>query len=503
MRDGFIAPGIPKTFRQSFTAPSTLPAMQRTKSSIMSVAVSRQHRIAAYGVAGFILCVVLAALPLAGAAAPRVAAFLPLFAMAVFITEGLTAYLLWTQFMITRGAFLAALAGAYAYTSVTVAIQLLVFPGVFSPGGLLGAGPQSAVWIWAFWHSGSPILILVALYVRHRFPNPLPRARLRLAGLLLMGGPVCLSLLLCALAVRGAAALPQLVDAQSYQRLQHSPPGIGVAVLSAIALLYLVITTRLRSLLELWLGVALFAGLGDVVVTLVANSRYSVGWYVARLESVLASSTVLGVLIWEISHLYRELHAANARLAEYASRDGLTSIFNRRYFDEHYPAALAQANAAQSALTILMIDIDHFKRFNDTFGHLHGDECLVAVAGALQASLRRSGDFVARFGGEEFVVVLPDCDREMATRLADMLHAAIARLQVAAPFEETHSVSVSIGAATSTPAEPIPAAELLAHADAALYRAKAAGRNRVTAWPAAPLAHSEASPASPASAPAH
>ncbi|MEW6344620.1 MAG: sensor domain-containing diguanylate cyclase [Paraburkholderia sp.] len=477
------------------------------KSSIMSLAVSRHHRIAAYGVSGLILCVILAILPVAGVAAPRVAAFLPLFAMAVFITEGLTAYLLWTQFMITRGAFLAALAGAYAYTSVAVAIQLMVFPGVFSPGGLLGAGPQSAVWIWAFWHGGSPILILVALYVRRRFPNPLPRARLRLAGLALMGGPACLSLLVCMLAIRGAAALPQLVDAQSYQRLQHSPPGISVAVLSAVALLYLVITTRLRTLLELWLGVALFAGLGDVLVTLVANSRYSVGWYVARLESVLASSTVLGVLIWEISHLYRELHAANARLAEHASRDGLTSIFNRRYFEERYPLALGQANAAQRALSILMVDIDHFKRFNDTFGHLHGDECLVAVAGALQAGLRRSGDFVARFGGEEFVVVLPDCDREMATRLADMLHTAVARLEVAAPCNEVGGVnvcvSVSIGAATSTPAEPIPAAELLAHADAALYRAKEAGRNRVTAWHTAPLARTDDAPASPASVHAH
>ena len=140
------------------------------------------------------------------------------------------------------------------------------------------------------------------------------------------------------------ALLPAAGRRQSYQRLQHSPAGIGIAIVSASTLLYLVVTTRLRTLLELWLGVALFAGLGDVVVTLVANSRYSIGWYVARLESVLASSMVLGVLIWEISHLYRELHAANARLSEFAARDGLTGLFNRRYFEERYPASLAQAH---------------------------------------------------------------------------------------------------------------------------------------------------------------
>ncbi|MGF6724889.1 diguanylate cyclase (GGDEF)-like protein [Paraburkholderia sp. GAS41] len=458
------------------------------KSSIMTLAVTRQHRVAACAVAGFILCVVLATLPFAGFAEPHVAAFLPLFAMAVFMTEGLTAYLLWTQFMITRGPFLAALAGAYAYTSVTVAIQLLVFPGVFTTTGLLGTGAQGAVWIWAFWHGGSPLLILAALLVRRRFPVPVAHARTRVVGLALVGGPVCLSLLLCSLAVHAEALLPKLIDAQTYQRLAVSPSGLRIAVVSACTLLYLVVTTRLRTLLDLWLGVALFAGLGDVVVTLVANSRFSIGWYVARLESVLASSTVLGVLIWEISHLYRELHAANARLSEYASRDGLTGIFNRRFFEERYPAALAEANAAQRTLSILMVDIDHFKRFNDTRGHLRGDECLGAVAGALQASLRRSADFVARFGGEEFVVVLPDCGHEMATRLAEILHAAVARLAVAAPFTEAGRVSVSIGVATSQPHAPVPAGELLAQADTALYCAKEAGRDRVTAWQDAPFA---------------
>ena len=120
----------------------------------MSLPASRRHRLAAYAVAGLILSVVLAVLPVANVREPNITAFLPLFAMAVFVTEGLTAYLLWTQFMITRGPFLAALSGAYAYTSVTVAIQLMVFPGVFSPQGLLGAGPQSALWIWAFWQIG-------------------------------------------------------------------------------------------------------------------------------------------------------------------------------------------------------------------------------------------------------------------------------------------------------------------------------------------------------------
>lgn len=455
------------------------------KSSILTLAVSRYHRVAACAIAGLILFVVLAVLPVAGVMEPTIAPFLPLFAMAVFVTEGLTAYLLWTQFMITRQAFLGALAGAYGYTAVTVAIQLLVFPGVFSPTGLLGAGAQSAIWIWAFWHLGSPLLVLTSLVVRRALPAPLPASATRRTGLGLLGGPVCLSLALCYLAIRHETLLPQLLDGHSYQRLLHGPSGIGIAILTACTLLYLVYTTRLRSLLDLWLAVALFAALGDVLVTMVANSRYSLGWYVARLESVLASSAVLGVLIWEISHLYRELHAANARLSEYAARDGLTGIFNRRYFEERYPLAVAQANGTQRALSILMVDIDHFKRFNDSHGHLRGDECLVAVACTLQASLRRAGDFVARFGGEEFAVVLPDCDREMAVRIGENLRDAIARLAVSAPFTDAGRVTISVGVATSNAEVQAPAAELLARADAALYRAKEAGRDRVTIWPSA------------------
>ncbi|NYH17056.1 hypothetical protein GGD41_004284 [Paraburkholderia bryophila] len=291
----------------------------------MSLAVNRRHRLAAFAVSGLILGTVLAVLPVARLPATTIAPFLPLFTMAVIATEGLTAYLLWTQFMITRAAFLAALAGAYVYTAFTVAVQLLAFPGVFSASGLLGASPQSAVWIWAFWHGGSPLLVVVALWVRRRFPAPLvaPGAAAR-AGGVLFGGPLLLSMLVCYVAIRHTDALPALVSGESYARLPHSPSGIGIALISAAALICLVASTRLRTMLDLWLGVAMLAGLGDIVMTLAANSRFSVGWYVARVASVLASSTVLGVLIWEISHLYRELHTANARLSEFAARDGLT-----------------------------------------------------------------------------------------------------------------------------------------------------------------------------------
>lgn len=447
----------------------------------MSLAVNRRHRVAALAVAGSILCVVLSVMPLAARPAPVVVPFLPLFTMAVFATESLTAYLLWTQFMITRFAFLAALAGAYAYTAFMVAMQLLVFPGVFSSTGLLGANAQSAVWMWAYWHIGSPLLVIAALLVRRRLPVPLPPggATTRMGAALFIG-PLVLSGLLCCLSIHGTRWLPELIDGQSYQRVLQGPSGIGVAFISALALIWLVTATRLRTLLDLWLGVAMLAGLGDITVTLMANSRYSIGWYVARLASLLASSTVLGVLIWEISHLYRELHAANARLSEFAARDGLTGLYNRRYFDERYPQVLALAHASGRPLSLMMVDIDHFKRFNDTLGHLHGDDTLTAVADVLRTNVRRvAGEFVARYGGEEFVVVLPECDAQLAAVLAERLRAAVAVRAVAAPFTPAGYVTVSVGVATTAASCAASSGTLLAQADAALYRAKEAGRDCV------------------------
>ena len=448
----------------------------------MGLAVSRLHRLSAGVVAACIVAAVILVLPVARVAAPTITPFLPLFSMAVFATEGLTAYLLWTQFLITRQAFLASLAGTYAYTALTVVVQLLVFPGVFSPTGLLGAGPQSAVWIWAMWHAGSPVLILVALLVRLRFPIPLMESGAATRfGALLFFAPVMLSLLVCYLSIHGMSWLPDLVNGQSYKRLLRSPTGNGIIVISVIALTSLAVTTRLRTVLELWLSVALLAGLGGIFVTLVANSRYSIGWYVARMASVLASSTVLAVLIWEISHLYRELHAANARLSEYASRDGLTGLYNRRYFDEHFMEALIHATTSKRPLSVLMIDIDFFKRFNDALGHLHGDDTLTAVAHTLNSTLRRGGDFIARYGGEEFVVVLPDCDAQMAVQLGQTLRIAVARQSIAAPFTPAGHVTVSLGIATFTGPRVTSPSELLAQADSALYRAKNAGRDCVVA----------------------
>lgn len=406
---------------------------------------------------------------------PVIAPFFPAFITWVTLTEGLTALLLWTQYAVSGRLLFAALCGAYAFTSVIAVIQLLVFPGMFSPTGLLGAGPQSAVWIWVFWHGGFPALVTASLFTRSVPPTLTRRAR----GRLIAGAGVGLAIGLCVLATAGHSQLPRFVASSgSYAQLSDSPAGIIVEALCLAALGLHVSTTRLRSLMDLWLAVALLGALIDATLTLAAGSRYSVGWYAARVASMVSASAVLGMLIYETMGLYRRLSETHRRLVESSARDGLTGVFNRAYFDDRFTRDFSLAAASDQPFGVLLIDVDHFKQYNDTFGHMAGDECLRKVAHALAGTLRRQGDFVARYGGEEFVVVLPACERAAALRVARSLIAAVEALGIPSASSSRASVTVSIGVANTLPDAPESAAALLGLADTALYRAKALGRNR-------------------------
>jgi two-component system chemotaxis family response regulator WspR len=173
------------------------------------------------------------------------------------------------------------------------------------------------------------------------------------------------------------------------------------------------------------------------------------------------------------------LRAANEQLERLAALDGLTRIANRRAFDEALPRVWAEHRRHRTSVAVVLCDIDHFKRYNDRHGHPAGDQALIEVAAALAGVSRRGSDLVARYGGEEIVMLLPDADAEGARRMATAALEAVRALALphgdpqAGPF-----VTVSFGAAAAVPDASGPE-ELVARADRALYRAKEAGRNRV------------------------
>ena len=166
-------------------------------------------------------------------------------------------------------------------------------------------------------------------------------------------------------------------------------------------------------------------------------------------------------------------------LRQWVYIDGLTGVYNRRHFDERLAGEWARAMRTGAALSVVLLDVDQFKRYNDRYGHQAGDDCLRRLATALKAGIRRPGDLAARYGGEEFVCLLPDTDRSGALILARQLGAAVQALQIEhADSAVAPVVTVSLGVGSKASHGPGSAAALLREADAQLYRAKSMGRNQ-------------------------
>jgi diguanylate cyclase (GGDEF)-like protein len=166
--------------------------------------------------------------------------------------------------------------------------------------------------------------------------------------------------------------------------------------------------------------------------------------------------------------------------------DGLTGLANRRRFDEVLDQEWRRSRRSLSPLSLILMDIDHFKAFNDAAGHPAGDDCLRRIAQALEASAHRSGDLVARYGGEEFVCVLPDTDRAGALAVAKRIQESISALALPHPRSVLSPiVTLSLGVATKAAGPGEDADGLTQAADRALYQAKETGRNRAVVWNAA------------------
>jgi diguanylate cyclase (GGDEF)-like protein len=160
--------------------------------------------------------------------------------------------------------------------------------------------------------------------------------------------------------------------------------------------------------------------------------------------------------------------------------DGLTGVANRRHFDNTLDLEWRRAMRSAKLLSLIMIDIDFFKNYNDLYGHLAGDSCLQKIAHTLKDSLRRAGNFVARYGGEEFMVILPDTHAEEAYLFAESLREKIENLNIEHKDSKvSKNVTVSLGVSTAVPKKDSEYDELISLVDKALYQAKQGGRNRV------------------------
>lgn len=179
------------------------------------------------------------------------------------------------------------------------------------------------------------------------------------------------------------------------------------------------------------------------------------------------------------ARLYQQLEEANSKLQRLATVDGLTQVANRRRFDEYLENEWQRMMREHLPLSLILCDIDHFKLYNDTYGHQAGDECLRKVAQVIQTAAKRAIDLSARYGGEEFAVILPHTEQPGAIQVAQEIQVGVKGLEIAhANSKVTQVVTVSLGITTTIPSQASSPEMLIMAADKALYRAKATGRDR-------------------------
>ena len=176
-----------------------------------------------------------------------------------------------------------------------------------------------------------------------------------------------------------------------------------------------------------------------------------------------------------------ELGSKNLDLFDKMQNDALTGIYNRQFMEDNLGQIFNTLSRSAGKLGVLMLDIDYFKRYNDTYGHSMGDECLKAVAQTLQRSIKRAGDFVARYGGEEFIIVLPNTDEDGACMMANKILENVRARNI--PHEKNDAascVTISIGVTTGTVKHTDKSIDYIKCADKALYLSKQNGRNQFT-----------------------
>lgn len=201
-------------------------------------------------------------------------------------------------------------------------------------------------------------------------------------------------------------------------------------------------------------------------------------WHPQEIELLHQLATQIAIAIQQ-SELHQQLQIANYKLQNLVRVDDLTQIANRRCFDEKLQIEWNRLRREQKPLSLLLCDIDYFKRYNDTYGHIAGDICLQLVAQVLKQAVQRSTDLAARYGGEEFAIILPNTDIHTASEIAEKIHVAVKKRNIAHKASALKPyVTLSIGVATLIPQTHIEPRDLIETADQALYRAKKLGRDR-------------------------
>ena len=294
---------------------------------------------------------------------PHVSAFVPICATVWSLADLLTAVLLLAQFYVKGAPSFGIVAIAYGLSAMFTWPYLAYYPGLFSSGPPSPslAGPQVSAWLWMTWHMTFPALIFVAALDGKLFSRTVSEGSVRRAIVAGVAGTILTAAVVSALIIAGGAALPRLMHANHFEPLLTNvlmPIAIGMNLLTCFVLL----RTRPLGSLTLWLAVAMFSEAADLLLHCVSAARYSYAWDVGRLLTISTACIVLVMMLCEVVALY-------GRLAGIARTDPLTSLPNRRALEEYFELVLGNARRLHGSLGLLVLDVDYFKKYNDT--HVH------------------------------------------------------------------------------------------------------------------------------------
>jgi diguanylate cyclase (GGDEF)-like protein len=453
------------------------PLAEQPAYAIATIAQRRQALATTLGV----LLVAIMAVPYGERSIGAIDGLLPAIGSGSMVAMVVSGVLLANQYHSTRYVPYAVLSVAYWTTAILLAPYMLFSAHAFSLGAF-GMGTQVAPWLWIVWHA--TFVLLVAGYVwsdsyfaRHEIDRmdgaEFVRRYALTAGVFVAGGVAAVLLF--------AHKLPILIADGTYTLTYHLLVQQLLLTSACIVMATMIARNALRNPTNLWVCVVLAAYTieiflnGDVI-----SAPYLVAWY-AGLFCAAA---------WQSVFLFVQLHHANQQLAAYAAdtrtlveetqRDALTNLFNRRGFDDHFELALAESKAARASVALLALDLDHFKAYNDHFGHLAGDDALRQISAAMMGAVNRPADACCRVGGEEFAIILSETDESGAQIVAERVRLAVMRLRIKhAPEIQLPCMTISVGVAVTDAAASITAKALHDRADKALYRAKRLGRNCV------------------------
>lgn len=435
---------------------------------------TRTQASLAHGMTVLLVLVTLVAAPFATASVAHVTSIMSALVAAKGLLNVMTALLLISRGRITGSGHAVWLGTCFLVAAGALLPHTIVLLGVRD----VLADPVTEFanqWVWAIWTMGwlGVVMGVAMIADPHAARMPIKRRVLRLVLAELLAGMVV------ALVARWLIHVPESWGLTGM--FDH----VVLPLLLAQAVAAWVLARRhLRphSVGGAWLTVVVLAAVMEITMRLVGSDHPGLGYAVAGAASVAVQLVVFCALFANIVMVFARMSEANSRLEEMAHSDALTRLANRRRFDERLAREWRRCQRERTAVALVLIDVDHFKQFNDRYGHPAGDECLAQVAALLGAYVRRPADLAARYGGEEFALLLPGIDEAGAARLADRVRLAVRRLGIRHEGSAFGVVTISAGVASIRPIAVDRQPNRLVHvADEALYRAKKLGRDRMCA----------------------